>query len=256
MDFLFGDVDNLDAVPEQFRPLYAKGDDNKFKLQEQFKGVGDAVLGLNKALKSERENSKKRPTVDLTPLAEYGDSVDTILAGFKAKLKGLEDQGGKVNVEKLKQEFDVAHKGEVTKHQNRAQALQTQLYGLLVDNAATLAIVDAKGVPELLLPHIQRQVKVTEDNGKFQVLVVDDQGDQRFNSVTGQAMTIKDLVAEMKSHKLYGRAFESEAPSGSGKEPGSGKTPPAPKGAPMTSVDKIAAGLAKGVKRHGAGSPT
>ena len=80
------------------------------------------------------------------------------------------------------------------------------MYGLLVENNATNAVVDAKGVPELLMPFIKGQVKVIEEDGSFNVYVVDPQGDRRYSGITGQPMNIKELVMEMKANEKV-RAF-------------------------------------------------
>lgn len=248
MEFDFGAVETLDTVPEQFRPLYTQGSDGKHVIPDTHRGVVEAITGLNKALKAARAEGKAK-AVDLSPLAEFGDTPEKIKEAFSGKLKTLEDQlasGGKINVEKIKQEFTQAHAAELAKRDTRNQALQSQLYGLLVDNSATMAIAEARGVPELLLPFLRNQVKVVEEDGKFHVFVVDPSGDRRFSGVTGQPMSIKELVAEMKADKKYGRLFESEALSGGGKDPASSTRPLQRQAEPRTPVSKIAAGLRNG----------
>ncbi len=246
MEFEFGVVESLDKVPEQFRPLYVAGSDGKFALGETFKGVAEAVTGLNKALKSERG----RKMVDLSALADFGDTPEKIKEAFTSKIKDLEDQlaaGSKVNVEKIRQEFATAHASEVTKHKNRAEALQSQLYGLLVDNQAVSVLAEAKGDTELALPFVRQQVKVVEEEGKASVHVIDKDGNRRYSTVTGLPMTIKELVVEMKGNARYARLFDSEALSGGGMSPGGGKPPiKPPAGAPRSALDKIKAGLDKG----------
>jgi hypothetical protein len=260
MDFVFGPVESLEQVPEQFRSLYAtEAKDGKYNLLDPHKGVGEAFTGLNKALKAEREASRKRPVVDLSLLAEYGDSVEKIKDGFGIKLKELNDQlaaGGKVNIDKVKQEFMTAHQGELTKLGNRNTALQEQLYRHLVVNAATAACLEAKGDAELLLPFIKQTVKVVEEDNEFKVLVVDAEGNRRFSGVTGAPLTLTDLVAEMKVNKKYAKLFESEAPSGGGTPPGPINLPK--KGRtdqPKSPTELIAAGLRKG-KIHGTNTPS
>ena len=144
-----------------------------------------------------------------------------------------------------------ANKKELEKRDQRNQALQNQLYGLLVENSAVAAVAELKGVPELLLPFIKTQVKVAEENGEFKVQVLDGQGEVRYGA-TGSPMTIKELVQEMKAQEKYGRLFESEAPAGpGGKPPGSGRsTPVRPSGKELTSAEKIAQGLAARSRRR------
>lgn len=260
MDFDFGPVENLETVPQQFRPLYGAkaGDDGKFVVGDVFRGTADAFLGLGRALNAERAAAKKRPTVDLSPLAEFGATVDEIATGVKGKLTSLQEElarGGKINVDKIKQEVAQAHQVDLTRATTRASALQSQLYELLVDNAASAALVSQKGSAELLLPIVRQSVKVAEQDGKFGVYVVDKAGDRRYSGVTGEPMSIAELVAEMKADKRFARAFDSEAPAGGGMPPGSGKGParPANNGQPKSSVDKIKAGLAAGALKRATG---
>lgn len=247
MDFDFApELDSLDKVPAQFKGAYGKAEGaEKYTLLDSHKPFAEAILGLNTALKAERVTNKKRPVVDLTPLAEFGDDPAKIAEAVKGKITGLEEQlasGSKVNIEKIRAEFVEAHKGEVTKWQNRTKGLEGQLYQLLVDQAATSAIAEAKGVPKLLLPFIRTQVKVEEADGKANVYVVDAAGDRRYSGVTGQPMSIKELVAEMKGQEEYGRLFDAEAPSGGGKDPESSKKPPVARDN-LSATDKIAQGL-------------
>lgn len=254
MDFDFGPVESLEKVPQQFRPLYGSeaGADGKFAVTEGFRGTADAFVGLGRALKAERTAAKNRVNVDLSPLAEYGDSVDKIVEGVGTKIRGLQDElakGGKINLDKVKQEFAQAHQGELTKATTRATALQNQLYELLVDNAAQSALAKEKGSAELLLPIVRQSVKVAEQDGKFSVFVVDQGGDRRYSGVTGEPMSIVELIAEMKADKRYARAFDSDAPAGGGTPPGSGRgaAPRIPAGGGDKSpIDKIRAGLKSG----------
>lgn len=260
MDFDFQPVEGLEAVPQQFRPLYTDkaGADGKFTVAEMFKGAAEAVVGLGRALKSERAAAKNRPApVDLSPLSAFGDSVDAIAQGVTSKIKDLESQlasGGKVNIEKIKQDMAEAHKGEIAKLSARNTALQAQLYEHLVNSVAQGALAKEKGSADLLLPIVRQSVKVAEEDGKISVYVVDASGDRRYSGVTGQPMSIGELVAEMKLDKRYARGFDSEAPSGGGMTPGSGKgKPPSPNGAELSPVDKIKAGIAAGgLRRSGA----
>lgn len=258
MDFEFTPVDSIDKVPEQFRGIYKQGDDGKFVPDEAYKGIVEAVTGLNRSLKAARAEAKAKTSVDLTPLADFGATPEEIKANITAKLTELQNElakGGeaKLNLDKVRQELADAHAKELKKAGARAEALQNQLYGLLVENAATAAVAELKGVPELLLPFIKNQVKVVEQDGEFKVFVVDAQGDQRYSGVTGQPMTIKELVAEMKANEKFGRLFESEAPAGGGMPPRGGSTPPRQPGRVLSANEKIAAGLAKGQFKSGRG---
>jgi hypothetical protein len=96
----------------------------------------------------------------------------------------------------------------------RGDALHTQLKNVLVNGDSIRALTGETDQPELVLPFITTQVKVVEQDGNFQVHVVDENGETRFSGT--QPMTIKQLVAEMKTNAKYARLFNSEAPAGTG----------------------------------------
>ncbi len=248
MEFDFAPQEDLTKVPEAFRGMYnaEANEEGKYTVNETLAPVSAAVLGLNKALKAARTEAKTK-AVDLSPLSEYGDTPEGIKEAIEAKLNDImsKDDQAKVNIDKIKKDLAEGHSKELSKTNERAEALKNQLYTMLVQNEATTAITEAKGVTELLLPYVKQQVQVKEEGGKFEAFVVDAQGDVRYSGVTGQPMTIRELVAELKATEKLGRAFESDAPNGGG-----GMTPNSGRRAPnikqeKTSVDKISAGLDK-----------
>ncbi len=254
MDFEFGEVEALETVPENFRGLYQEGEGDKvgkFVVGPTHTGTVSAILGLTKSLVTSRANEKRGKAPDLSGLSDYGTTVDEIKTGVDAKLKELTDElakgdKAKLNLDKVRQDLATAHAADLEKANTRGQALQTQLYKMLVQNSATTAVIEAEGLPELLMPFIENQVKVVEEDGEFKVFVVDPAGDRRYSGVTGQPMTIKELVAEMKGAEKYGRLFKSEhQQGGGGMPPGGGHRPPPKPGTVLTANQKIAAGLKK-----------
>ena len=250
MEFDFAElIDDGNKIPEQFRSLYAEAD-GKYKLRDDdvVKGARAALVGLNGALKAARSENKtlKGTRIDTSALAEFGEDPVAQVNGAAAKIAELQQaiaSGTKINPEKIKEDLTVAFSKEKETLVKRNEALTGQLHGLLVDNAATTAIAELKGVPELLLPFVRNQVKVVEADGKLTVNVVDAQGDTRFSTATGQPMSIKELVQSMKADAKFGRLFESEVPQGGGSQPGAQtrNTPQAP--GEKTAADKIHAGL-------------
>lgn len=251
MDFDFTPVDSIDKVPETFRKLYnpTAGEDGKFSVSEDFRGIAESVNGFNKTNKTLRQQLKDG-RVDLSALAEYGDNPASIAEGIKTAIEAAsanKNQDVTKAVEAAKQGLAQGHQKELEKHVTRNQALQTQLYGLMVENAATAAVAELKGLPELLMPFIKNQVKVTEEDGQFKVQVIDGSGEVRYGQ-TGSPMTIKELVTEMKAQEKFGRLFESDTQQhrgGGGFPPGAGRQGgnPKPPAREKSANDKIAAGL-------------
>jgi hypothetical protein len=254
MEFEFGKnatVESLDKVPEQFRGLYSQGEGG-FVLGETFKGAASAVDGLNAALRRARKDAedakKNRPDMSaFQPLAQMLEVEEATPDALKMAIEGLLDKvskgdQGKVNWEKMKQGLEKAHSDALKAKDGELGAMHSTLVKHLVTGEAVRAIATHKGVPDLLLPHIAARTKVIKDGNEFVVRVVDEAGDPRGNA-SGGFMTVEDLVKELKAHPTFGRAFESEAPSGSGTRPGSTTGKPPAQSQSLSPVDRIAAGL-------------
>lgn len=256
MEFEFGKaetVDTIDRVPEQFRGLYKQGESG-FVLDESFKGIGAAVDGLNKSLKAARRDADdaKRSRPDLSGFAQVGQmlglegddatSADALRAAVEKTIS--ESKDGKVNWDKMKRDLESGFTSKLQAKDGELQTMGKTLQKYLVTTAAVQAIAAHKGVPDLLLPHIQARTKVVKDGEEYAVRVVDETGDPRGNA-SGGFMSVEDLVKELKAHATFGRAFESEAPSGSGSKPGSGGQRPVKQPEQRTATDKIRAGLEK-----------
>lgn len=249
MEFDFSQpVDAIDKVPEQFRSLYVEKE-GKHVVNDAMQGVTGAITALHKANKATRdENDRLRKgQVDLTPLAEFGTDVATIAQTVATRMSEMTAKGGDTAkaVEKLRTELGTAHTAALKGEQGKTEALRGQLYKTLVTNEATKAISEAKGVVELILPFLEKQIKVTEQDGQFVPIVVAEDGQQRYSPATGTPMTIKELVADMRSKEQFGRLFDSEVQTGgTGSQNNQRRTVPANTGAGQkTSIQKIAGAL-------------
>lgn len=264
MEFNFNDnltVESIDKVPADFQGLYTEGEDGKFKLDSDHAGVKSAIAAIgrmNTALRASRAEAKaaKGTKIDLSSLAEFGDTPETILEGINTAQEELKAQLGtktsadmQRQLEKIKKELAEAHSTDLQGKDSRIQALTGQLHNILVVAEAKSALADAGAVDSaLVMPFVQSQVRVEEKDGAFSVNVLDDAKDIRYSGVTGAPMTINELVSEMKSAEKYGPLFKSEAPAGGGTPPAG---QPGRAGVPggkreLSPNEKIAAGLNKG----------
>ena len=98
--------------------------------------------------------------------------------------------------------------------------MKATLEARLVDAEATRAITELKGVPGLLLPHVQRNVKVVEEDGEYRAAVTDARGEPRVDA-RGEYVSIRDLVAEMRDSDVFARAFDASGVGGGGAPPNS-----------------------------------
>jgi len=259
MEFNFAnEIDSVDKIPEQFRPLYAQDDARSLMVLRDdpaVKGAVTAITGLNRALSASRAEAKaaKGRAIDLTPLSEFGDNPNSILEGFNSKITELQSElakgdKAKLNLDKIKQELAEAHSKDLKTKDTRIEALTGQLYNLLVENTASSAVTELKGVPQLLMPFIKQQVKVVEQDGEQKVFVTDKSGDIRYSGVTGQPMTIKELVSEMKADAQFGRLFESDTQrggTGDNQNVRHSSNPRVSNADEMSPTDKIRSGLRK-----------
>jgi len=259
MEFSFSDnisVDNIEKVPQDFRPLYVKKDDKYVLDQEdpKVKASVSAVTGLNQALKAARAEAKAKQPVDLSPLSSYGTDPAGIKAKIDEELNTLKEQlkSTTPNVEKIRESFARENAANVAKSEARADNLKKQLHRQMVVATATQAIAEAKGDADLLMPFVNSAIKTVEDavTGEVKVQVVDAGGDVRYSGVTGQPLSIKELVAEMKMTDKYGKLFASETPRGGGTAPGTTRKPTTNNGRQVAEnanpISKIAAGISKG----------
>lgn len=247
-------VDSIDKVPEQFRALYTETETGGFELSKEptVSGAVEAILGLRKALTASRAEAKeaKGKAVDLSSLSDYGTTVDDINKGFTSKIEELQAEiakgkGASLDLDKLKEAMNEQHAKAILAKDGVIQNLEVQLHKELVVNRATAAIVEAGGNPLLLMPHVNKYVKaVANDAGQYEVHVLDDADTRRFSGLTGEHMTIKELVGEMKADEKFGVCFASTAPEGGGTKP---ITPISTKPQPgeRNPQQKIADGLAK-----------
>jgi hypothetical protein len=207
-------VDSLDGVDEALRPLYVEKD-GKFSLAVD--GIEDTT-GLKNALASERRRASdlEKQVKGWQKSGKTPDEIQELIEAAEAK--ALTEAEKKGEWDKLKTQMNAAHETALKAKDETIGAMRRRLEAELVDAKATAAIAAAKGVPDLLLPHVQRHVKVDDD---FNVQVVDAKGDPRVNG-KGEPLSIADLIEEMKANEIYGRAFEGSGQSGSGMRPNSG----------------------------------
>lgn len=218
-------VDKVEELPEAARGFYQEKD-GRFVLDvEPVDGFAlEDIGGLKSTLGKEMTRRKalekdfaKYKDIDpdrareaLAKLEEFG-SIDPHKEADK-----IVDQRVKAATGQLVQK----HQKELEAERLERQSLEVQLQTVLVDQAATAALAEAKGSVELLLPHVQRHTRVRKlEDGRHVVDVVDKDGNVRIANSKGDPMTIAGLVQEMRKSEAFGRAFEGTGNSGSGTRP-------------------------------------
>jgi len=235
-----------DSLDEGIRGLYEEKDGS---YQLAVDGIED-TSGLKSALEKERKAradfekmAKQYQGLGMTP----EEITELVKAREEAECGNLEKKG---EWDKLKAQLLESHKKEITALEEAVQKMKATLESYLVDASATEAIAAAKGVPQLLLPHVKASVKVVEEEGKYHVRVVDKDGSPRMNS-KGEYLGIKDLVAEMRESEIFMRAFDGDGTSGSN-APSSTATKKFSQGdwQKMTPQQRVEAARAAGIKAN------
>jgi len=201
------EVDSLDGVAENLRGLY-ENDNGKFRLKVD--GLED-VSGLKSAYKKTTENFKslekeanQYKKLGLTPeeILKLKESFD------KAENERLSKTG---DFDTLKKQMEENHGKEIRTREEKISSLMSRIK----DAEVSQAIVELKGIPDLLLPIIKNQIELVEENGKLETIVKDKDGSTRLNSKNDK-MTVKELLTELKNSDIFGRAFEASGATGTG----------------------------------------
>ena len=282
MDFDFaenGTVEDINAVPEKYRGLYAEGaDDNAGKhiLSDAAKGLVADYVGVSKTLAGVRVDKKKVGDENATrrlgakAVDDFAASIgldvgdDGVVVALQAFVDDLQGQvkGGKqikIDLEKVQSEADKRVSTVTETKDAELLEMRGALHKHLISDAASRALAEHKGSMDLLLPHVVNACKVIrKEDGSYAVTVLDNEGASRFDSAGG-LMGVAGLVAEMKTEEKFERAFDSEAKPGTGAKPGSMQRAVVKTGDPnreLSPIEKIRVGLAKGQAKDGRGGTT
>ena len=214
-------AEELAGLPEGIRGFYEEKD-GSYVLS--IDGLED-TNGLKSALEKERKaRSEYEKTVrQYQGLGKSPEEIAELVKAQEESEKNKLEQKGEW--EKLKAQLLESHKKELSARDEAVQKMKGTLESYLVDAAATEAIAAAKGIPQLLLPHVKSAVKVIEEDGKYQVRVVGPDGSPRMNA-KGEFLGIKDFVSEMRESEVFSRAFEGTGTTGSGTPANRGQTRP------------------------------
>lgn len=222
-------VSSLDDIPEKYRSFYEE-DGDEFKLDSD---LSAKITKLVDSLDKERKRSKDA-TKDSKAWAELGSSpseVKQTIEDLKAKhekeiddLKKLIDEGGEASAkfEKIKAELLKNHAEELAKRDEAVVSMEATLKDHLMEAAAKTAIAEAKGKVKPLLPYVMQKLRFEKEDGRYQVVVVDEDGDPRMTK-DGKSMDIRALVDELKADSDFSALFEGSGTSGSSARPSGSK---------------------------------
>lgn len=149
---------------------------------------------------------------------ELGD-VETIAQAL-AKLKETkpEDKNNNKGFEELERHL----RGELQNREDKLNQFKNKFVADHVQAQLNAEIAAAKGVPELLAPVLKGRIEAAfDDEQGFVITVLGADGKKMYKN--GEPATLADLINEIKSNEVYGRAFEGSGASGSGTRASDGK---------------------------------
>lgn len=213
-------VESLESVPQAYRELYTPSDGGKFVLDAD---VTDhpATLGLRS---KNQELIRGQNDLKTKFKAFEGLDPEDVQAALKARADAEEARKRQEgDFTSLKQQLMDQHAKEKKAWEDQLAELTGTIEQVIGTDAARAAIVAEEGEAELLLPHVRAQVKVVKDGKSWKRVVIDGQGQTRYNA-KGEEMSVRELVAEMKGKDTYKPAFKAPDTTGSGARPNTGFT--------------------------------
>jgi len=211
-------LDNLDGLAADVAKEYKKRDDGKYVLDvTSVDGLELAeVSKLQSALSKERENNRK--SADLLRAFEGLDPAKAREAISKVAemANWTPDQKVKEQIEAVRTQLLDAHGKEKSKLEEKLAKLNKALEDAMIVSVATQALTEQKGSVRLLMPHIRQQTRLRDADGKPVVEVLGPDGSPRLTGSDGHAMSIGELVSEMKTQNDFASAFEGTGATGSG----------------------------------------
>lgn len=229
-------VKTLDVVPENLRAFYQEGEDGfDLKTDEVTTAAVAVITGQNKALvkvRKEVEDAKGANAVDLSVLAEFGETPEKIAETVKTKIQELSNTAS--NSQKDVQSRISAIKKEHTEAMQKALAEKDQvlteqqaiLHNYMLDTSIMTAASAYKGLNgKLVAPFALKQMKVidVDNSGRPKVVVVDAAGEPRYSKMAeraGELMQPDELLIEMSEQSDFKPLFPSDqAATGGGARP-------------------------------------
>ena len=218
-------IQTLDELPEAIHEHYVKQDDGSFQLDVG--SVGGLALENVDGLKTTVQTLRGEKRTLETKVASF-DGVDLVAAkdalSKMDEIKNFDPEQKVAEALKVKTADMV---GQFAKEKDglvgeRDGALG-QLKDVLVKNACIEALTSAGGKSKLMLPVMERLVRMRKDGDHFIAEVVNEKGEPRVGDSQGNPMTIPQFVEELKGMDDYAPAFDGSGSTGSGNKGGDKK---------------------------------
>lgn len=175
----------------------------------------EAVQGL-KGKNTELLSELKRTKGKLKTLPEDFDP-DEWTALREAQAHAEEEKAKEAGRwDELRMQLTEKHNAQLADREKRESDLLRELQNTLIGTATLDAITKHRGNPQLLRPHVESQIKMVEEEGRFVTRVIDLQTKTERLADDGKPLTVAQLVEEMRHDETYAPLFEGSRAAGSG----------------------------------------
>lgn len=213
------------SLPDSLKGEYKLADDGSGYVLDVIGVQGlnlENVSGLKSALEKERQSLREAET----RLKAFGDLDPTKSREALSKLEEMAnwdpDQKIKEGIAERERQLIQRHEEALGLANGRGDGYKKQLEELLIDNAARDALVNAGGNPTLLLPHLRSSIRMRDVDGKLMAEVFNPETKAaRVGGSHGEAMSIEQLVGELKQNPAFAGCFEGTGSTGTGAVNGS-----------------------------------
>ena len=224
-------TEDLDTVPEALKEHYTKQKDGGYVLDASAGGgySVEKVAGLKSALSAARAEAKDATSKLAAFTQDDGELLDADAA--RAAIDKLAALGSDADVEAkvaaaVQAQVDALgkkHGKELATRDDRVSGLTKQISKHILDDALTSALIDTTDgrtpaiQPKVLAAALRERLQVTEADGKWEVQVLDDDGNRRISPAAGSDdwMTVAELVDEGRTGDLK-PFFRANAVAGAG----------------------------------------
>lgn len=192
--------------------------DLKAEYRENPDKAGEFILDLSDyedpaALKRAKDHERDEANNARKALKTAQDALTALTEERDNMLKGAIP---KADVERLETSYKEKLKARETELKTQIDAAQGQLRNILIDNVATGLAAEVSNSPTLLVPIIQKRLKIEKtDAGEFVTRVLDKEGKP-------SAMTVKELREEIVLNPDYKAIITGSKASGGGAHGGGG----------------------------------
>lgn len=199
------------------RPQDVVEDDHVKIPKEDYKKQQKALKEANKQAHKLRERYKAYEELgDPEELQELRTKIQQMEEGADKQTQEDDDRVSRKEMDKLRQRLQKEYEQQIRERDEKLQSMQSKVEQTVLISQAKSIIQKYDGKPELgLLDKVKGSAKVIEENGEFNIRMIDEDGDPVFND-KGEYANLEDFVKGLREDPVFGQAFNAPRKTGTG----------------------------------------